>query len=200
MPCCFLNTTAQTNNTHCNSSPPSKKIKMSQVSQPPFLTFTANTPFSPSSSFSRTTSADPKDNSQAESNYLPVLQYRKSCVRCDIQGLICVEDTNGDGIVARCQACRWANEKCKLDIDGRLVTVGKRGRSTYSKKCVYVDEQGQDIAEWPFKYVDDSPSVTDADDPAICKFFSACLSFFPPLVSLGSFGTHCFSCSGKRSQ
>lgn len=148
------------------------------MSQPPVLTFIANPPYAPSS-FSRTPSVDPKDDSQAESKYSPVLQYRKSCVRCDIQALICVEDTHGDGNFARCQACRWAKKKCQLDIDGRLVAVGKGKRSTYSKKCVYVDEEGRDISEWPFKYVDKSPSVTDADDPVIGKFFSGCLSFFP---------------------
>ena len=145
------------------------------MSRPPFPMITANPPYSPGPN-SPPTTVDPYGDSAAESIYEPVRQYRKRCHRCEKQDLICVENTGAHGTLARCKGCKWAHVKCEVEIDGNLVRVGTKKRSTYSKKWVYVDPKGQHIREWPFYYVEDSPSLTDVhDDPNFCKHLSSFL-------------------------
>ena len=157
-----------------NFTPPSHKLTMSQ---PPFPMVTAEPTFYPGPP-SRPPTPDPYADSQAESAYSPARQFTKPCQRCDQKGLICAEATYSRGIQARCEVCRWAHAKCEVETGGSLDRVGRNNRPTNLKKWVYVDQSGQHIGEWPFYYVEVSPSLSDFnEDLNVCKCFSVCLQF-----------------------
>ena len=148
------------------------------MSQPPFPTITTNPPYSPGSP-QPVLSVDPQEDSQAETAYKPTRQYLRSCHRCDNRGLICAVNTKATAKVARCEACRWAQEKCQVKVNGKLFTVGSEERPTNSKKWVYVDQEQKHISEWPFYHTEVTPSLTDVNfHPTFCKFFSCCFNFF----------------------